>query len=80
MCCEEVDISKSKTYSTADKAHRKLGIHNLTRSLASIGLTRRRGCFVDYWLDAAERWTDKEGTEDDGEKTTRKKTKMSSWT
>ena len=34
-------------------------------SLAPIGLTRQRGCFVDDWLDAAERWTDKEGTEDD---------------
>ena len=51
-----------------------------------IGLTRRRGCFVDYWLDAADRWTDKEGTEDDGdvdevgEETTMEKTKMSSQT
>ena len=60
--------------------------NNLTMSLASIGLTQRRGCFVDDWLDATERWTDKEGTEDDGdvdevgEEMTMRKTKMSSRT
>ena len=26
MCCEEVDVLKSKTYSTADEAHRKFGL------------------------------------------------------
>ena len=36
MCCEEVDVLKSKTYSTADEAHRKLGL------ITSQGRSHRR--------------------------------------